>query len=62
MPQTLNLGSTGQDVILLQRKLDLHPPTALPPLLADGNFGSTTLQRVEEFQQNAFVTGGATST
>jgi len=57
MPPTLNLGSTGQDVILLQTKLNSHPPTALPPLLVDGNFGSITLQRVQEFQQNAFVRG-----
>jgi len=52
MPQTLILGSKGQDVILLQTKLNSHPPTALPLLLVDGDFGSITLQRVEEFQQN----------
>jgi len=51
MPQTLILGSKGQDVILLQTKLNSHPPTALPLLLVDGDFGSITLQRVEEFQQ-----------
>ena len=47
MPQTLILGSTGQDVILLQTTLNDRPPTALPLLLVDGSFGSVTLQRVK---------------
>ena len=59
MPQTLILGSTGQDVILLQTTLNDRPPTALPLLLVDGSFGSVTLQRVKEFQGNneLFVDG-----
>lgn len=52
MPQTLTLGSTAPDVNLLQTTLNNRPPTALPPLLVDGNFGSVTLQRVKEFQRN----------
>ncbi len=59
MPQTLMLGSTGQDVILLQTTLNDRPPTALPLLLVDGSFGAITLQRVQEFQSNngLFVDG-----
>lgn len=59
MPPTLILGSTGQDVILLQTTLNDRPPTALPLLLVDGSFGSVTLQRVKEFQSNneLFVDG-----
>ncbi len=52
MPPTLTLGSTGADVILLQTKLNSSPPTALPTLFVDGDFGPITLQRVEEFQLN----------
>jgi mannan endo-1,4-beta-mannosidase len=52
MPQTLTLGSNAPDVILLQTTLNNRPPTALPLLLVDGNFGSVTLQRVQEFQRN----------
>lgn len=52
MPQTLVLGSTGEDVILLQSTLNSRPPTALPLLLVDGSFGSVTLERVKEFQRN----------
>ena len=59
MPQTLILGSIGQDVALLQTTLNSRPPTALPLLLVDGSFGPVTLQRVEEFQSNngLFVDG-----
>jgi mannan endo-1,4-beta-mannosidase len=59
MPQTLMLGSTGQDVILLQTTLNDRTPTTLPLLLVDGSFGSVTLQRVKEFQSNneLFVDG-----
>jgi mannan endo-1,4-beta-mannosidase len=52
MPQTLTLGSTAPDVKLLQTTLNNRPPTALPLLLVDGNFGLVTLQRVKEFQTN----------
>jgi mannan endo-1,4-beta-mannosidase len=52
MPQTLNLGSTAPDVILLQTTLNNRPPTALPLLLVDGFFGAVTLKRVKEFQSN----------
>ena len=38
MPQTLTLGATGQDVILLQSRLNALP-SALPLLDVDGNFG-----------------------
>jgi mannan endo-1,4-beta-mannosidase len=52
MPQTLTLGSTAPDVILLQNTLNNRPPTALPLLLVDGFFGAVTLKRVKEFQAN----------
>jgi mannan endo-1,4-beta-mannosidase len=52
MPQTLTLGSNAPDVTLLQTTLNNRPPTALPPLLVDGNFGPVTLKRVKEFQRN----------
>jgi mannan endo-1,4-beta-mannosidase len=52
MPQTLTLGSNAPDVPLLQTTLNNRPPTALPLLLVDGNFGPVTLQRVQEFQSN----------
>jgi peptidoglycan hydrolase-like protein with peptidoglycan-binding domain len=54
MPQTLNLGATGQDVILLQTRLNALP-SALPLLDVNGDFGPETLQRVKEFQTNSFV-------
>src|SRR5689334_12217065 len=56
MPPTLRLGTTGQDVILLQTRLNALP-SALPPLTVDGDFGPVTQQRVKEFQTNAFVHG-----
>jgi len=56
MPQTLNLGATGQDVILLQTRLNALP-SALPLLDVDGDFGPITLERVKEFQTNSFVHG-----
>ena len=52
MPQTLILGSTGEDITLLQTTLNARPPTDLPLLLVDGSFGPITLQRVKEFQSN----------
>jgi mannan endo-1,4-beta-mannosidase len=52
MPQTLTLGSRVPDVILLQTTLNKRPPTALPLLLVDRDFGPVTLQRVKEFQRN----------
>lgn len=63
MPQTLVLGSTGEDVILLQTILNDRPPTALPLLLVDGSFDSIVLQRVKEFQSNngLFVDGNVGS-
>ncbi|MFN8491758.1 MAG: cellulase family glycosylhydrolase [Caldilineaceae bacterium] len=56
MPPTLSIGATGQDVILLQTRLNALP-SALPPLDVDGDFGPITLQRVKEFQTNTFVHG-----
>lgn len=37
MPQTLVLGSQGEDVKLLQRTLNQSSPTALPLLWVDGD-------------------------
>lgn len=56
MPQTVKIGDSGPDVILLQTRLNALP-SALPPLLVDGDFGPITQQRVIEFQTNAFVHG-----
>ena len=56
MPQTLRLGDTGEDVILLQTRLNTLP-TRLPRLVIDGHFGTRTLRRVKEFQTRTFVTG-----
>lgn len=54
MPQTLTIGSNGQDVILLQTRLNALP-SELPPLLVDGDFGPVTLERVNEFQTNSNI-------
>src|SRR4051812_21007766 len=56
MPQTLRLGATGQDVILLQTRLNTLP-SALPPLVVNGKFDHKTLRRVKEFQTKTFVNG-----
>jgi mannan endo-1,4-beta-mannosidase len=56
MPQTLRLGATGQDVILLQTRLNAFP-SALPRLVVDGDFGPKTLQRVKEFETSTFGNG-----
>jgi hypothetical protein len=37
---------------MLQTRLNSKPPTSLPLLASDGNFGSKTLARVKEFQKN----------
>src|SRR2546428_5650459 len=52
MPRTLQIGSTGDDVQFLQERLNARPPTALPLLVVDGNFGPQTLARVQEYQGN----------
>src|SRR5882757_4651478 len=52
MPKQLSLGSSGPDVVLLQSRLDARPPTVLPLLATDGQFGPRTRARVREFQQN----------
>jgi hypothetical protein len=36
MPRSLHIGSTVDDVEFLQEHLNLHPPTALPLLVVDG--------------------------
>ena len=56
MPQVLSLGAMGEDVVLLQTRLNAFP-SALPPLVVDGDFGPLTLQRVIEFQTSTFVDG-----
>ncbi|GAC1347294.1 MAG: hypothetical protein NVSMB27_12430 [Ktedonobacteraceae bacterium] len=52
MPRTLNITSTGDDVAFLQEQLNAHPPTVLPLLVVDGNFGPQTFNRVQEYQGN----------
>jgi mannan endo-1,4-beta-mannosidase len=56
VPETLTLGATGEDVVLLQTRLNALP-SALPRLDVDGIFGPITLRRVMEFQTNSFVDG-----
>jgi hypothetical protein len=50
--RVLRYGYSGPDVTELQNKLNLKPPTALPPLTPDGIFGQKTHARVMEFQRN----------
>ncbi len=52
MPRLLSAGATGPDVRDLQSRLNLAPPTQLPPLAVDGIFGPKTRARVVEFQKN----------
>lgn len=52
MPRRLHAGSTGDDVKFLQERLNARPPTVLPLLVVDGNFGHKTLARVQEYQGN----------
>ena len=56
MPRTLRIGSNGDDVTFLQEQLNEHPPTTLPLLVVDGNFGPVTLTRVKEYQGNNALT------
>ncbi len=53
MPRTLNITSIGDDVAFLQEQLNAHPPTVLPLLVVDGNFGPETFDRVKEYQTNS---------
>lgn len=48
----LRFGSRGPDVVDLQTKLNLKPPTTLSPLIPDGVFGQQTQSRVKAFQQH----------
>ncbi len=50
--RTLRYGYSGSDVIELQSRLNLKPPTAFSPLAPDGIFGQKTSSRVKEFQRN----------
>ncbi|MSP12527.1 MAG: mannan endo-1,4-beta-mannosidase [Chloroflexi bacterium] len=52
MPKTLRPGDTGSDVVLLQSTLNTRPPSALPLLAVDGNYGPLTLARVKEFERH----------
>src|SRR5438105_300804 len=53
MANVLAVGTRGPEVVELQRSLNDRAPSALPPLIVDGVFGSKTLARVREFQQRA---------
>ena len=48
----LSIGCFGPQVKELQTRLNYYPPTKLPPLNADGNFGPKTMARVQEYQRN----------
>lgn len=50
MVRILELGSDGDDVKFLQDRLNEALPSALSPLLVDGDFGPVTLGRVNEYQ------------
>jgi hypothetical protein len=52
MKRTLAINSRGPEVAEAQGKLNIKPPTSLPPLAVDGIFGPKTLARVKEFQKN----------
>jgi putative peptidoglycan binding protein len=55
----LTHGSRGSDVVELQTRLNLRPPTKLLPLVPDGIFGRKTVERVKEFQRhNALAADG----
>jgi mannan endo-1,4-beta-mannosidase len=56
MPPTLKLGDKGQDVILLQTRLNALP-SARARLAVNGIFNRETLLRVKEFQTKTFVNG-----
>ncbi len=51
MPRTLQITSTGDDVTFLQER-NARPPTALPLLVVNGDFGPETFARVKEYQSN----------
>jgi peptidoglycan hydrolase-like protein with peptidoglycan-binding domain len=55
MPPTLYAGSTGPFVRQLQEGLN-QLKSQLPPLAADGQFGSKTRGRVQEFQSSGQLT------
>lgn len=50
MPATVQFGSFGDTVRLLQQALNLWTKSALPPLAVDGSFGPKTNGKVKEFQ------------
>ena len=52
MKRTLAVNSRGPEVAEAQGKLNIKPPTSLPPLAVDGIFGPKTLASVKEFQKN----------
>jgi hypothetical protein len=54
--RTLAHGSKGTDVVELQTRLNLRPPTKLLPLVPDGIFGRKTVGRVKEFQRDNALT------
>ncbi|WP_199728658.1 cellulase family glycosylhydrolase [Corallococcus sp. CA053C] len=50
------MGANGQDVVLLQSRLN-GLPSVLPLLAVDGDFGPKTLRRVKEFQAAMLADG-----
>lgn len=53
MPPTVQLGSFGNTVRLLQQVLNVWPKSNLPPLKVDGAFGPKTRGKVTEFQSRS---------
>ena len=51
MSRLLSRGSVGEDVKDVQGRLNGRPPSSLPPLDVDGQFGDRTQARVIEFQK-----------
>jgi peptidoglycan hydrolase-like protein with peptidoglycan-binding domain len=56
MPPTVQIGSFGDTVKLLQQVLNVWPKSNLPPLTVDGSFGPKTRGKVTEFQSRSSLT------
>ena len=57
MKPKLQYGSQGNSVSEVQARLNLALPSATPPLIVDGRFGSKTTARVKQFQLSRGLVG-----